>query len=67
MERGCMTTTEAQKAAMRRYYHKSKNRYKTIALRLDKEADADIIDVFDNAENKVELVRELIRGRHGRD
>ena len=55
-------TTDAQKAAMRRYYEKTKRQSRVYMLRFNREKDADIIDVLDNCGNKPELIRKLVRG-----
>lgn len=57
--------TEAQKAAMRRYYHKTKDTKRSYMLRFDKNADADVIAVMDAAPSKTDYIRKIIRSRNG--
>lgn len=54
--------TEAQRAACRRYYERTKKNNRVIVFRLNKALDKDIIAVFDAAPNKTELLRKLVRG-----
>ena len=57
--------TEAQKAAMRRYYAKMKGKKRNYMLRFDKENDADIIEALDAASSKTDYIRKIIRNRNG--
>lgn len=54
--------SEAQKEACRRYYQKTKETCRVFAIRLNKEADADVIAALDAAPNKTDYIRSLVRG-----
>lgn len=54
-------TTEAQKAACRRYYAKKKKVVKAYLFRLNRESDADVISVLDSKANKTDYLRKLVR------
>lgn len=55
--------SEAQRAASRRYYEKTKKTHKVYLLRFDRKADADVIAAIDAAPSKVGYIRELVRGK----
>lgn len=54
--------TEAQKAACKRYYEKTKRSHKVIMLRFNRVADRDVIAVLESVPNKTQYIRELVRG-----
>lgn len=54
--------TEAQRAACRRYYARTKLTHKTVILRLNRDTDADVIAALDSQPNKAEYIRKLVRG-----
>jgi hypothetical protein len=58
--------SEAQKAACKRYYEKTKAITKVYMLRLNKKQDADIIAALDGEQNKSDYLRKLIRKDIGR-
>lgn len=53
--------TEAQRAACKRYYEKNKYRFRTVALRLDRDEQGDVLDKLDSVPNKLKYVVELVR------
>lgn len=53
--------TEAQKAACRRYYERTKKTHKVYMLRLNRKADKDVIAALDAVPNKTDYIRELVR------
>ena len=56
-----MRDMEKQRAAMRRYYHRSKGKFKNYCLRINKDADADIYERLESMENKQGYIKGLIR------
>ena len=54
-------TTEAQKRAQKKYDEANKDRYRMIHLKLNREADADIIEKLEQSENIQGYIKELIR------
>ena len=54
--------SEAQKAAMRRYYQKMKNKKRVYMLRFDRDNDSDVIARLDKCANKAAYIRDLVRG-----
>lgn len=54
--------TEAQKAACRRYYLKTKGSHRAYMIRLNAESDADVIAKLDSVPSKVGYIRKLVRG-----
>lgn len=53
--------TEAQKAACRRYYAKTKDTFRCVLLRFNKLADRDVIERIDAQPSKVGYIRQLVR------
>lgn len=53
--------SEAQRAACKRYYHKTKQNCRVFAIRLQKDCDADVIEALENAPSKVGYIRDLVR------
>lgn len=53
--------SEAQRAACKRYYERTKHDNRVIILRLNKKADADVIEALETSENKTAYVKKLIR------
>ena len=53
--------SEAQRAACKRYYQKTKGMYRVFALRFNKEADADVIAALEATPSKTDYIRELVR------
>lgn len=56
-----MRDLEKQRAAMRRYYHRSKHKFKNYCLRINKEEDEDIYARLESIENKQGYIKKLIR------
>lgn len=54
--------TEAMKRAFKKYYQRTKDKKRVVALRFDREEDADVLAKLDAAPNKTEYVRMLVRG-----
>lgn len=54
-------TSEAQKAACRRYYEKNKYKFRTVALRLNRVSEADVLDKLDSVPNKALYIIGLVR------
>lgn len=54
-------TTEAQKRAQKRYEEATKNKWRMIRLRLNKETDADIIEKLEASGNIQGYIKDLIR------
>jgi predicted CopG family antitoxin len=54
--------SEAQRASLRRYYMKNRDKKKAFLIRFDKEQDADVIDAIEKSGNKTDYVRQLVRG-----
>lgn len=54
--------TEAQRAACRRYYERTKKNTKVLVFRLNKTLDKDIIEAFDAVPSKTAYLRKLVRG-----
>lgn len=54
--------SEAMRRACKAYYHRTKDKKRVVALRFDREGDADVLAKLDAAPNKTEYVRMLIRG-----
>lgn len=54
-------TTEAQKKAQRRYDEASKDKWRMIHLKLNKETDADIIEKLEKSGNIQGYIKALIR------
>ena len=54
--------SEAQRAACKRYYERTKDQYKMIVLRLHKKDDADVIAALEASGNRTKYVKELVRG-----
>lgn len=57
--------SEAQRAACRRYYERTKKDYKAYMLRFSRTSDADIIEKLEQVPNKTEYIRSIIRGNNG--
>jgi predicted CopG family antitoxin len=57
-----MATSEAQRASLRRYYMKNRDKKKAFLIRFDKEQDADVIEAIEKSGNKTDYVRQLVRG-----
>lgn len=53
--------TEAQKAACRRYYERTKKSHKVYMLRLNRTLDKDVIAALESVPNKTEYIRKLVR------
>lgn len=60
-ERGKDMTTEAQKKAVREYSRRSRDKFKVMTLKLNREADKDIIDKLASVDNMQGYIKELIR------
>lgn len=54
-------TTEAQKRAQKRYEEATKDKWRMIRLRLNKETDADVIEKLEASGNIQGYIKELIR------
>ena len=54
-------STQAQKEAQKRYDQASRSKFRMIHLKLNKEADADIIDKLEASGNIQGYIKELIR------
>ena len=54
-------TTEAQKKAQKKYDEANKGKWRMIHLKLNKEADADIIEKLEQVPNIQGYIKELIR------
>ena len=54
-------TTEAQKRAQKKYDEASKDKWRMIHLKLNKDTDADIIEKLENSNNIQGYIKELIR------
>lgn len=54
--------TEAQRAACKRYYERTKKSHKAYIIRLNRESDRDVIAALDMAANKTDYIRDLVRG-----
>lgn len=54
-------TTEAQKRAQKKYDEASKDKWRMIHLKLNKETDADIIQKLESSENIQGYIKSLIR------
>jgi len=54
--------TEAQRAACKRYYERTKKSHKVYIIRLNRESDRDVIATLDRAGNKTDYIRDLVRG-----
>ncbi len=54
-------TTEAQKRAQKKYDEANKDKFRIIHLKLNREADADIIDKLEQSNNIQGYIKELIR------
>lgn len=54
-------TTEAQKRAQKKYDEANKDKFRMIHLKLNKEADADVIEKLEQSENIQGYIKELIR------
>lgn len=56
-------TTEAQKRAQKRYDEATKDKWRMIHLKLNKETDADIIETLENSGNIQKYIKDSIRMR----
>ena len=56
-----MAMTEAQKRAQKKYDEASKDKWRMIHLKLNKETDADIIKKLENADSIQGYIKQLIR------
>ena len=54
-------TTEAQKRAQKKYDEPSKDKWRMIHLKLNRETDADIIQKLEESENIQGYIKSLIR------
>lgn len=54
-------TTEAQKRAQKKYDEENKDKWRMIHLKLNKETDADIIEVLESSGNIQGFIKEAIR------
>lgn len=54
-------TTEAQKRAQKRYDEANKDKFRMIHLKLNREADADIIEKLEQSDNIQGYIKSLIR------
>jgi predicted CopG family antitoxin len=54
--------SEAQRASLRRYYMKNRDKKKAFLIRFDKEQDADVIEAIEKSGNKTDYIRKLVRG-----
>ena len=54
-------TTEAQKRAQKKYDEASRDKWRMIHLKLNKETDADIIQKLESSENIQGYIKSLIR------
>lgn len=54
-------TTEAQKRAQKKYDEASKDKWRMVHLKLNKETDADIIEKLEKSGNIQGYIKELIR------
>ena len=54
-------TTEAQKRAQKKYDEASRDKWRMIHLKLNREADADIIDKLESVDNIQGYIKKLIR------
>ena len=54
-------TTEAQKRAQKKYDEASRDKWRMIHLKLNRETDADIIEKLENSQNIQGYIKELIR------
>ena len=54
-------TTEAQKRAQKKYDEASKDKWRMIHLKLNRESDADIIEKLEQSDNIQGYIKELIR------
>lgn len=54
-------TTEAQKRAQKKYDEASRDKWRMIHLKLNKETDADIIQKLEESENIQGYIKSLIR------
>ena len=61
MYRSDAMTTEAQKRAQKKYDEASKDKWRMIHLKLNKEIDADIIDKLEKSGNIQGYIKQLIR------
>lgn len=53
--------TDAQRAACRRYYAKTKATKKAVMLRFDRENDRDVIEKLESQSSKADYIRKLVR------
>lgn len=53
--------SEAQRAACKRYYERTKGQYKVIVLRLNRNSCGDVIDRLEGEPNKTKYITGLIR------
>lgn len=54
-------TTEAQKKAVREYSRRSRDKFKVMTLKLNKETDADVLEKLASVENMQGYIKDLIR------
>lgn len=54
-------TTEAQKRAQKRYDEASRDKFRMIHLKLNREADADVIEKLESVDNIQGYIKNLIR------
>ena len=54
-------TTEAQKRAQKNYDRKSREKFKVLTLKLNKESDSDILAKLENTGNMQGYIKSLIR------
>lgn len=56
-------TSEAQKRAQKRYDEATKDKWRMIHLKLNRETDADIIEILENSGNIQKYIKDSIRKR----
>ncbi len=54
-------TTEAQKKATREYSRRSREKFKVLTLKLNKESDADVLEKLSSVDNMQGYIKALIR------
>lgn len=54
-------SSQAQKDAQKRYDQKSRDKFKIITLKLNKETDSDILDKLSIVDNMQGFIKDLIR------
>ena len=60
-QEGEVIMTEAQKRAQKKYDEANKDKFRMVHLKLNKEADADIIQKLEDSGNIQGYIKELIR------